>query len=70
MEQIINLRVVNKLVIPRNTNLKTINGISLIATPYDTNIDIGGSSTTSNVLIDGGGFTAPSNSVLIDAGSF
>jgi len=71
MEKITNLEVVSNMVLPKNTNIKTINGISLIATKYDTNINIsGGGSTNSNVLIDGGGFTLPSNSVLIDAGSF
>lgn len=69
MESIINLRVVNKLVIPRDTNIKTINGISMVATPYNTNINVG-NGTLSNVLIDGGSFVAPTNSVLIDAGSF
>lgn len=69
MESIVNLQVVNKLVIPKDTNIKTINGISLIGTKYDTNINVG-NGTLSNVLIDGGGFTVPSNSVLIDAGSF
>ena len=69
MESIINLQVTSNMVLPKNTNIKTINGISMIATKYDTNINVG-NGTLSNVLIDGGGFTVPSNSVLIDAGSF
>lgn len=36
----------------------------------DTHSGSGGSGTNSNVLIDGGSFTAPSENLLIDGGTF
>lgn len=41
-----NLRVTNKMVLPTNTNLKTINGESLIELRESGNIVIGGNTTT------------------------
>lgn len=71
MDTFVNLSVINKLKVPKNINLKTINGQSLVNCGDGCeDIDITGSSTNSNVLIDGGTFLVPTNSVLIDAGSF
>ena len=69
MKQETNLNVTNKLRIPKNVNLKKINGqslVSLLECPENILIPY----PTSNVLIDGGTFAAPTNSVIIDAGSF
>jgi len=71
VERIINLTVVNKMTLPKNTNLVTINGRSLIACNGCEDIEVGGGvATGSDVLIDGGTFLTPTNSVLIDAGTF
>ncbi len=43
-EQLTNLRVTNKMVLPRNTNLATINGQSLIELRESVNIVVGGGS--------------------------
>lgn len=51
-----NIRITNKAVLPKNTNLKTINGISLINTCNDCEdiVISGGGGAGSDALIDCG----------------
>lgn len=64
-----NIRITNKAVLPKNTNLKTINGISLINDCNDC-VDIvisGGGGAGSDTLIDCG--DRMTGSEIIDMGN-
>jgi len=68
-ELVTNIRITNKAILPKNTNLKTINGISLI---NDCNecVDIeisGGGGAGSDAIIDCG--NRMTGSELIDLGN-
>jgi len=56
-QQLTNLRVTNKMVLPINTNLATINGQSLIALRESVNIVISGvaDGNYGDVVVTGGG---------------
>lgn len=62
-----NIRITNKAILPKNTNLKTINGISLINTCNDCeDIEISGGAG-SDTLIDCG--DRMTGSEIIDMGN-
>jgi len=69
-ETVTNIRITNKAILPKNTNLKTINGISLINDCnecVDIEISGGGGGAGSDAIIDCG--DRMTGSELIDMGN-